>query len=170
MSDAEWNPTIRTPDGKELEPDACEGYIAEYRKESVLRECVNDGLTTQEIADKFGVNTTTIQEHMRRQGVTRPGTTTNRKRYAQTREIHNQSGVVWGTNQYANDGQGRVERKADGGEEPEGPFHCPDCGDEHATEAAQHECMREHARDEADKLDAHGNGELALGVRVNGGA
>lgn len=159
MSDS-WNPTIKTPNGDVIEPDRREGYIQPYRKESVLRQHVEDGLCTREIAEEYGVSITTIQENFRKHGLEFPERGIDpRDRFEHTRELHDEYGVPWGLNQYCNDGEGRVERMADGGHELANAiewvftmYECPDCGAVYLTEAGQHDCMRGHAKTAANEL------------------
>lgn len=158
MSESWFNPTMKTRDGEEVSDYTPGNERADHKDPDVLREYVEDGWLTVEIADEFNVSTSTIRRQMQNHDIPRPGR--EPAAYNQlTREIHNEVGMEWAVNQYGHDGEGRVERMADGGHDLGDGFawlgkvhECPECGAEYLTEAEQHDCMRGHAKTAANEL------------------
>lgn len=156
---SEWNPTMRTPDGEPIEPEQQSGKIPEYRKEAVLREHVENGLTVSDIADQYRVGRNTIGFHLRRFGIEPPRPEYKSERFERTRELHEDANDRWGTHQYAKGGLADRDVIADGGNDIGEAiawaldlYECPDCGREHPTVKGQHDCMRRHSQKLAIRL------------------
>lgn len=160
MSDDWFNPTFKTRDGEELSDYEPGNGRPAHQDPELLRRFVDAGWITVHIAQELGVSTSTIHRQMQAHDIPRPDR--EPEAYNQlTREIHNEVGLEWAVNQYGHDGEGRVERMADGGHDLGdglnwlGEMHeCPDCGWSYPTEKGQHDCMRGHAREMADEMES----------------
>lgn len=138
--DWEWNPTIQTPDG---DPVTVEGTDAEpiYRDRKALAAAIDDGLTREQMADRFDTTVTTVQRWLSEHGLSDKTPRSEPKRDLAV-SLHLEAGEDWN----ASDETRRVT--PNGGDD-----RCPECGTPHDSEAAQHACLRSHAREVADRLE-----------------
>lgn len=139
--DNAWNPRIVTPDGEPVE--ITDATTPRHQRESVLRDLADRGLSHLEIAAELDVSATTVQRHLSRHGISTDGNRHDQS-YSHTTTLHAAGNVLTQTT---------PEPQTDGGSDPNSPpFECVECGRSYDVMAAQHDCLRRHARERANQL------------------
>lgn len=151
-----------TPDGDPV--PRTETERRPYQKREVLLADVNEGLSTEAIAEKYGVGATVIRRHMLRLDVPRPGRMKETYDYTAANAAHQEAKIPLNPTQFEPaEGADPVER-ADGGMDF---WPCPECGERYTRREGQQNCMRGHSREHADELQSRADaGEEVLVLNV----